>query len=55
LGRNELRTLEELFNAIKVRSMGIEDLCNVRMNDVLMALSHKIQEYVVGPTPMASH
>jgi deoxyadenosine/deoxycytidine kinase len=55
LGRNELRTLEELFHAIKVRSMGIEDLCNVRMNDVLMALSHKIQEFVVGPTPMATH
>lgn len=46
LCRNEVRALEEMFSGIKLRSLGIGDMCNVRINTVLQALADKILEYV---------
>jgi hypothetical protein len=49
MSRNELRILDELFSCIKVRNLGIEELSDFRVNEVLSALAQKIRDTLVGP------
>ena len=51
LGRHEVKILEELLSMLKIRNIGVEEMANTRMRNILMALSDRLHDYANGRDP----